>query len=774
MKTLNSISRARAKSSSAGAVVLGVVACAAVVPAARAQSVWNGTNDNNWNNATNWSAGVPNGVQAQFSNTAPGPGGANLTLNNTQETPSGILFTGAIPSYTIGSSVNDGTLQLNTAGTSAAGALAVASTVKTPQTINSGFMSTAAAPIFITNLSTLASTTGVPGLTMAGTITPPTSGGLEFVQTASAMTVVSGTIIANSNGGVIAGLGTLRLTGQNTYTGGTSFDANGTGRILQVGSSSNALPGGSFTSGPLGTGSINANNNVIEPVGGDQHISNAIVMSSGGFTFQVAPTTGANADTTTGGPFNFEVDGPISYTTTATQGRTLSCFMNSTNGNTLTFGSASAPSTFTLTQLTTSSGSIFKANVTANTKQLVIINDVIQDNPAKGANPPDTLLYGQNANSGNANNFTIFRINGANTYNGGPGTQLEQPNTTYQLGVNTTGTPGAVTSGPFGQGPVLPTINGNNTVSQPTLEAFGADRTLANSISLATSGFFVDSAATTFGTGSGLGADPSGAHNLTISGVISGTVATNGMTVQNGGVVLVTNANTYNGPTLVTNTASNPGGKLLVNNTSGSGTGTGAVTANGTGTGASAVGTGGILAGTGTISGSTTIGSASGGSQGGVVAPGPGGTTPGTLHVAGMTWNSYARYMFQYNGSDNTAGSGVNSEIVGTGALTLSNTPADPFDLNLQQVVAGATSGPYILADFAGGVGIATGTDITNMFTFSGTATATPQVLVADDGGGGQELELFVPEPSFAVAACGAVGALLMRRRRTSVALSLC
>ncbi len=753
-------------------LIWGVVACSAVVPFARAQSVWNGTVDNTWNNASNWSAGIPTGAAtAQFSNTAPGPGGANLTLNNTQETPSGILFTGAIPSYTIGSSVNDGTISLNTNGTATQGALAVASSVTTPQTINSGFLSTAGAPIFITNLSTLGSTTGVPGLTLAGRITPPLSSGLDFVETTTAMTLVSGVIRANSSGGILASVGTLRLTAQNTYTGGTTYVGNGVTRIIQVGSSSNALPGAGFTSGPLGTGSVSVVNNTIEPVGGDQHISNAIVMNKGGFTFQVAPTSGANADTTPGGPFNFEADGPISYSSTADQGRTFSVFMNSPNGNTLTFGSALAPSTITLTPLATSSATIFKADTTANTKELVIINDTIQDNPAKGANPADSLQYGNNATTG-AGNFTIFRVNGASTYVGGTnGTQLEQPNGYYQLGRDTAVTGNTINSGPFGTGTVVPVSNTNNTNLPATLEAFGADRTLANPISLASGTLAVDSAATRFGTGTALGADPTGPHTLTLSGVISGA---NGVIVQDGGFVALTNANTYNGPTLVTNTASNPGGKLVVGNTSGSGTGTGAVTASGTGTGASAVGTGGVLGGTGTIGGATTIGSATGGSQGGVVEPGPGGTTPGTLNVAAMTWNSYGQYVFKFNGSNNATGGGVNSEIAGTGALTLSNTSTDPFDLNLQQVVAGATSGPYILADFAGGVGIATGTDIINMFTFSGIATSTPQVIVVDDGGGGQELELFVPEPSFAMAAGGAVGALIMRRRRKGIATSLC
>ena len=219
---------------------------------------------------------------------------------------------------------------------------------------------------------------------MAGQITPPTSGGLEFVQTATAMTLVSGNIVSNSNGGVIAGLGTVRLTGQNTYSGGTSYAANGVGDIIQIGSSSNALPGGSFTSGPLGTGALAVNNNTLEPVGANQAISNAIIISSGGgYTFQTAPSTGANADTT--GAHNLELDGPISYAAGATTGRTLTESIMSVAGSTLTFGNASAPSTISLSQDTAASiGTAFKSPGTAGQLQLVVLNDVIQDVKTSG------------------------------------------------------------------------------------------------------------------------------------------------------------------------------------------------------------------------------------------------------------------------------------------------------------------------------------------------------------------------------------------------------
>ena len=107
---------------------------------------------------------------------------------------------------------------------------------------------------------------------------------------------------------------------------------------------------------------------------------------------------------------------------------------------------------------------------------------------------------------------TGFRFNSQNTYNGGTGTSLTQTSGLFQLNVSTVGTPGSITSGPFGQGTVIP----NNSASPPILEAYGADRTLANSFSL-TSGFVVDSASSY----SGIFNDASGAHNLSLTGNMS-------------------------------------------------------------------------------------------------------------------------------------------------------------------------------------------------------------------------------------------------------------
>jgi hypothetical protein len=247
-----------------------------------------------------------------------------------------------------------------------------------------------------------------------------------------------------------------------------------------------------------------------------------------------------------------------------------------------------------------------------------------------------------------------------------------------------------------------------------------------------------------------------------------------GLTVQNGASVTLTNTtNNYTGATLVNSSAAGTlGGTLLVN---GNITANSSMIANGAGTGATAVGTGGTLGGTGTITGGiTTIGSTTGGTQGGVIDPGTGGTSPGTLTAASgaMTWDPFGRYVFDYNGGNNAVGGGINSEILGSGssALSLGNLASGtPFDLDLQEVVAGSSTGPYVLADFAGGITGASG-DVTSLFTFSGNSTSgTPDVMVMSDGSGGQELALTfagTPEPASLSLLLLGGGLALSRRRR--------
>jgi hypothetical protein len=231
--------------------------------------------------------------------------------------------------------------------------------------------------------------------------------------------------------------------------------------------------------------------------------------------------------------------------------------------------------------------------------------------------------------------------------------------TNFRIGASSNDLPGpSFTAGPFGTG----TIAINFT---PTLKPIGADRSIANAITM-NFGFIAAN-----GTA---GEDPTGAHNLTLTGPItlgvtgrnitnnlsSGVALTLGsalapstlslgntltitstsggttiindaisgvgsLTVQNGAIVHLNGANNYAGTTSVSGTGSP---KLFVNGTN---TGSGAVTINSVGT----------LGGTGTIAGAI--------SNSGTIAPGD---SFGTLTATGnVTMNANSRLAIELSGA---------------------------------------------------------------------------------------------------------------------------
>ncbi|MES2310337.1 MAG: autotransporter-associated beta strand repeat-containing protein [Verrucomicrobiota bacterium] len=159
-----------------------------------------------------------------------------------------------------------------------------------------------------------------------------------------------------------------------------------------------------------------------------------------------------------------------------------------------------------------------------------------------------------------------------------------------------------------------------------------------------------------------------------ISGVISNSTGTGGLTKQGAGTLALTASNTYNGATTVA------AGALLISNTVGSATGTGTVTVNNNA----------ILGGTGRIGGSVVLNSGATLNVGDFTQTGAAGI--GTLNIdGGLIWNSTSRLIFDLgaSGASDLLNLGTSAWTKGTGT-TFSLTLAD----------AGMSLGTYTLVDF--------------------------------------------------------------------------
>lgn len=790
--------------------ILTAAALAVVTPSVLAQTTtWNGDSSTLWTDSANWDNGVPSSGSISLFNGA-GNGNTSISLSGGSQSLGTIVFdSSSVAAYTLGNAGLGDQFNIDPNG-----GIAVTSTVAANQTIGAAIKLNGNG----TFINSSASGSLLLGAASApGTITLANGGVATFNAATSGASVVINDVIVDPS----VGLGTVALKGVsggiiqinslNTYSGTTAFNG-ATGSLVRFNHDFNA----GDPSGPFGTGTMyfnNTANNQLQPVGGDRILANPLALNFG-FVISTDPDEAAHSLTFTG---------PITETSL---GRTLTNSLAS--GATLTLGSSSNPSTITLPPSNSQGTTIAGTGAT-------VIYDSIQDgagtidNVTVSSTGPITF-NGAITSNGNftisgANPFVIFNAartsSGTLTVSGAATVEFNVQNTS----TGTTVLSGAAanillnassnvsgTAGPFGTGTVV-----FNNSTPPIMIPIGADRTISNPI-LFSSGMFAANAAATI--------DNTGPHSLTLSGPLSlpaGKVMTNnllgaalnfgsaaspstfamggiitlqsqaglgnnliindaisgtggGFKIQNNAKLTLTNANSFTGGITVITSAGS--GLLYVNNSSGSGTGTGAVTVTGNGSGA---GTGGTLGGTGTMAGLVTISSTTGTSQGGIITPGPDTGGPATLTAGSMAWNPNGRYIFEYNASNTTTGGGVNDLIKGsvisgsTGALNLSGLSGGAqFDLNLKPIAGAPSATPqtYVIATFDGGVGIANGTDISNLFTYSGLFGSTPTVTVADAGSGAQSLDLSfapVPEPgTLLLGSLGAIGLALRPRRRRS------
>ena len=187
-------------------------------------------------------------------------------------------------------------------------------------------------------------------------------------------------------------------------------------------------------------------------------------------------------------------------------------------------------------------------------------------------------------------------------------------------------------------------------------------------------------------------------QSATIGTVISGL---NQLTKWGGDTLTLTAANTYSGNTTINQ------GSLRLNNVTGSGTGTGNVIIN----------AGGMLMGSGSLSGSVTLNRSAAISAGNSV---------GTLTTGGQNWNPGGYDIFEINDVD--AGAGLGWDFLNiNGPLAINATLTDKFTLDVRSLTLANTPGSvhdfdnnlsyaWTLASATSGISFASGQNESTVF----------------------------------------------------------
>jgi hypothetical protein len=464
---------------------------------------WAGGDSNLWKDSLNWSP-----------NTIPGAGGtaifasttnnANVSLGGGTQAIGTILFDSTPTSFDLG--VAGGDMFVFDPN----GAITVNSDATTGQTV--------AAAIQTTGSMAVNNSGGTNGLTIGGNITITGGGTLSVINTlANQITTLNGNISDSGGAGMLilsatnngaSNSNNFVINGTNTYTGATTISVNtGSAGSIQIGSDS-----------AFGTSKVTiltpsgANASQFKALGGTRTISNAIDMNAG-MTF--IGTNGLN--------FN----GPSNVINT-TASRTINA---SASGIAVTFGSTSAASTITLGNPISNGGDGVGKTLILNAAvgAVININDVMQD-PSAGGGTASGSVTPQGSGT------VLF--NNQSTYSGT--TTLTSANTIIEIGASSVLSGTSIASGPFGSSLIV-----YNQGTNPPLEAYGADQSVANPISLLT-GFTVSNVAT-----AGLNGDPTGPHNLTLNGPIAyGSTASRTVSFYTPGKTLYLGASATNASTI--------------------------------------------------------------------------------------------------------------------------------------------------------------------------------------------------------------------------------
>ena len=568
------------------------------------------------------------------------------------------------------------------------------------------------------------------------------------------------TLGAGGAGGIIAGnitdgagtigvtktAGTWKLSGTNTYSGQTSF--SGSGAELNLVGSQAASPNTTFL---MNTSDSTASSTI-------RFLDNTGGVNGGTATF--------------GGRYRLRSNNTAGITNNFFVGNDSTA--NGGIGSGTTTGSTMIIGTMDWLSVANNTPNVGNIAIQGNNGYRLQINDVIMFNGSghTAGNTNNTNFNPTTANVtlGNVTMATGNAVNGVIPYLVLNGTSSDNRITGIISNASDVGTslrPVNLTKSNTStwtlQG--ANTYAGSTAVSGGTLEIGGSGSlgsgSYSNTVSI---------------TGAGTTLRFNSTANQTLSGVVSGVDATAFLVKNNTGTLNLTNTNTFNGTTTISGGILELSGTGSINSSE--------VTINGGNfrNNSSNNYTGALTFTSGTISGTNWNGGLSGQiiGLGKTIAPG---NSPGIAETVNQTWASGGIYEWEINSTLSGAGNDPGWDLIsGTGALTITATAGNEFNINITSLTLGnmsgevsdfndASSNAWLIADFDSISGFDATDFILETSAFDNLFTGTFGITLGTGSGvlGADDTQIYltytaIPEP--AAALLGSLGGLLLLRRR--------